>query len=322
MSQDQMSFAAGFHSCEPVSSDWSDQTSREITRAICETYSDDKGINHIEQTNLPQHAEILDVLRDLLEILFPGYTGAHNFTKASLEYGIGSLVNGVFCKLNEQVTRSLQYYCRLRNCAHDHCGKRAQDVAIHLLREIPKIREQLKDDVMAAMAGDPAAYSQDEIVISYPGLKAIAIYRLAHVLYKLGVPFIPRVMTEHAHHETGIDIHPGATIGRSFFIDHGTGVVIGETATIGENVKIYQGVTLGALSFPTDEHGNAIRGRKRHPSIEDNVTIYAGATILGDVVIGHDSVIGGNVWLMSGIEPYTQVTIDKPKLSIKKRKSE
>ncbi len=300
---------------------WSAELNFEITNAICHTYSDEKGVNHIEEANLPQQSEVLKVLSDLMELLFPGYFGNYQFSKAGLQFAVGDLTNSCYMRLSEQIERSLKYYCSLEKCNHDQCIGRATDAAISLLESLPQIRESLKVDVEAAMAGDPAATARDEIVISYPGLKAIAIHRLANVLYRHNIPLIPRVMSEHAHHETGIDIHPGATIGEGLFIDHGTGVVIGETAIIGQNVKIYQGVTLGALSFPKDEKGYAIRGQKRHPSIEDNVTIYAGATILGDVTIGKDSVIGGNVWLMESIPPGTQVTINKPELKIKTRKN-
>jgi serine O-acetyltransferase len=177
----------------------------------------------------------------------------------------------------------------------------------------------MKLDIAAAYAGDPAAMSVDEIVVSYPGIKAITIQRFAHVLYKHKVPLIPRMMTEYAHSETGIDIHPGAELKKGVFIDHGTGVVIGETAVIGNNVKIYQGVTLGALSFPRDESGEIIRGKRRHPSLEDNVTVYSGATVLGDIVIGEGSVIGGNAWVISDVPAYSQITIRPPEHKIRSK---
>jgi len=188
-----------------------------------------------------------------------------------------------------------------------------------LISKLPEIRNTMKLDVGAAFEGDPAAKSLDEIILSYPGIKAITIQRIAHVLYHQKVPLIPRMLCEYAHRETGIDIHPGAHLGKAFFIDHGTGVVIGETSTIGDNVKIYQGVTLGALSFPKDACGGIIKGAKRHPTIEKNVTIYAGATILGNIVIGENSIIGGNVWLTESVEPGTKVTIPNPELKIKKK---
>lgn len=308
------------YNCTCGKPNWDIELSNKITAAICDTYSDDKGINHIEEANLPQQSEVLKVLIDLMELIFPGYVGEYQFSKAGLHFAIGGLVNSCYTRLVEQIERALKHYCALEKCNHEMCNGRAVDAAIKMLEAIPEIRETLKVDVEAAMAGDPAAETRDEIVLSYPGLKAIAIHRIAHVLYKNQIPLIPRIMSEHAHHETGIDIHPGATVGEGLFIDHGTGVVVGETAIIGQNVKIYQGVTLGALSFPKDEDGYAIRGQKRHPSIEDNVTIYAGATILGDVLIGEGSVIGGNVWLMESIPAGTQVTINKPELRFKTRK--
>jgi serine O-acetyltransferase len=193
----------------------------------------------------------------------------------------------------------------------------AEGATKHLLDKLSEIRETMKLDVIAALEGDPAARNLDEIVLSYPGIKAITIQRIAHELYLKNVPLIPRMMGEYAHRITGIDIHPGAKLGKSIFIDHGTGVVIGETSVIGDNVKIYQGVTLGALSFPKDACGKIIKGAKRHPTIEDDVTIYSGATILGNIIIGKGSLIGGNVWLTESVEPGTRVTISPPDLKIK-----
>ena len=195
----------------------------------------------------------------------------------------------------------------------------AKEIVAAFLARLPDVRRLVETDVDAAYDGDPAAKTLDEIVLSYPGVKALTIHRLAHCLHEKKVPLIPRMMSEYAHRITGIDIHPGAKIGRAFFIDHGTGVVIGETAEIGDNVKLYQGVTLGALSFPKDACGMIIKGAKRHPTIEDNVTIYAGATILGAVVIGKGSVIGGNVWLTHSTEPGTRITIAKPDLTCEKK---
>jgi len=197
----------------------------------------------------------------------------------------------------------------MENCSTGDCRALAEDATLYLLTQLPKIRDLLKGDVGAAFDGDPAAKSYEEIVISYPCIMAIATYRIAHELYLRQIPLIPRIMSECAHSRTGIDIHPGATIGRNFFIDHGTGVVIGETTIIGENVKIYQGTTLGAMSFPKDERGRIIKGTKRHPTIEDNVTIYAEATILGDVTIGKGAIIGGNVWVKQSVPAgFTVVT--------------
>jgi serine O-acetyltransferase len=299
---------------------WSSSVAVDITRAICATYEDEKGISHIDGGNMPERDAVVAILEKLLEIVFPGYTGRHPVTRAAIEFTIGDLVNTVYQGLAEQVRRAYAYRCAQECCTGCDCVQQADDAVIGLLRRLPHIRNVLKTDVQAALDGDPATRSTDEIIIAYPGLKAIAVQRLAHELYVAKVPLIPRVMGEHAHTITGIDINPGAAIGSSFFIDHGTGVVIGETAVIGDNVKIYQGVTLGALSFPKDACGRLIKGAKRHPNIEDNVTIYAGATILGDITVGHDSVVGGNVWLTESVEPYSKIAVAKPDLSIKQRR--
>ena len=300
---------------------WTASVAMDITRAICATYEDEKGISHIDGGNMPERDAVVALLEKMLEIIFPGYTGRHPVTRAAIEFTIGDLVNEVYQGLAEQVRRAYAYRCAQECCTGCDCVRQADDAVLGLLRRLPHIRTVLKTDVQAALDGDPATHSTDEIIIAYPGLKAIAVQRLAHELYVAKVPLIPRVMGEYAHTITGIDINPGAAIGKSFFIDHGTGVVIGETAVIGDNVKIYQGVTLGALSFPKDACGRLIKGAKRHPNIEDNVTIYAGATILGDITVGHDSVVGGNVWLTESVEPYSKIAIAKPDLSIKQRRA-
>jgi serine O-acetyltransferase len=300
-------------------SPWTSQAAAALTRKICATYADERGVNHLDGRNMPQSEEIIRILHHLLEILFPGYTGRDPVDRAGLEFTIGQHLNRVFHALTDQIERAFVYQCTLTRCTTGGCRRLAADTTLHLLEQLPKLREILKTDVQAAMDGDPAAKSQDEVIIAYPGLKAIAIQRLAHLLYQAEVPLISRVMGEYAHAITGIDIHPGAAIGHSLFIDHGTGVVIGETAVLGNQVKIYQGVTLGALSFPKDERGNIIKGAKRHPNLEDNVTIYAGATILGNITVGHDSVIGGNVWLTEAVPPHSRVTMAQPDLSIQTR---
>ncbi len=296
---------------------WTAERAREITHRICATYEDEEGINHLDGSNMPQREAVLDVLERLLEICFPGYTGRQFFDRAGLQFAIGDYVNGAFRDLTEQVRRAIAYRCQNRCEEVLQCRRQAEDAVMGLLDRLPEIRTVLKTDIHAALDGDPAAQSTDEIVIAYPAARAIAVQRIAHELYQADVPLIPRVMGEFAHTETGIDIHPGATIGERFFIDHGTGVVVGETAVIGRNVKLYQGVTLGALSFPKDESGRIIKGKKRHPNIEDDVTIYAGATILGDVTIGAGSVIGGNVWLTESVPPGSKVTISPPDLTIR-----
>jgi serine O-acetyltransferase len=281
---------------------------------IADTYKGDTAINFIDVTNLPVRDKILGVLELLTEILFPGYTGKRAVTKANINYIIVDILYHVYTELSEQIERAFKYRCRMEKCDTGDCRRMAEDAADHLLAQLPNIRESLKGDVTAAFDGDPAAKSYEEIVLSYPCIVAIATYRIAHELYVKDVPLIPRIMTECAHAKTGIDIHPGAKIGKNFFIDHGTGVVIGETTIIGDNVKIYQGTTLGALSFPKDERGRIIKGGKRHPTIEDNVTIYAEATILGNVVIGKDTVVGGNVWIKESVPPSVTVTTSSPEL--------
>jgi serine O-acetyltransferase len=289
----------------------------EITEALVATYTECNHINHLGHKPLPSREAIVDILDDLLDILYPGYMRRQNLHIGNVDYHVGDVVDGLHDKLTQQIARAMR---------HDYDGN-AQDVdfealaqqkAIELLKRLPDLRYTLEKDVQAAFVGDPAAKSYHEIIFCYPGLEAVTVYRVAHELLLLGVPLIPRMMTEHAHSKTGIDIHPGARIGPSFFIDHGTGVVIGETCDIGAHVKLYQGVTLGALSFPRDEAGNIIRGMKRHPTLENDVVVYANATILGgDTVIGHHAVVGSSVWLTHGVEPYTVVSMEKPSLRIK-----
>ena len=274
-----------------------------IVGQIIRTYKDDSGINFIDTSNLPVRDKIIEVLGLLTELIFPGYTGKRMVTKSNVNFVVIDILCHVYTELSNQIERACKYRCRLENCDTGDCRSTAEDATEHLLSQLPKIRELLKGDVAAAFDGDPAAKSYEEIVISYPCIIAIATHRIAHELYLKNVPLIPRIMSECAHSNTGIDIHPGAKIGKNFFIDHGTGVVIGETTVIGDNVKLYQGTTLGALSFPKDERGRIIKGTKRHPTIEDNVTIYAEATILGDVVIGKSAVIGGNVWIKQSVPP-------------------
>jgi serine O-acetyltransferase len=286
-----------------------DKKIQELVGEIARTYEGDIGINFIDVSNLPVRDKILEVLDLLMEILFPGYTGKRTVTKSNVDFIVIDILYHVYTELSEQVERAFKYQCRMQNCDTGDCRRAAEYVTLHLLTQLPKIRSLLKGDVGAAFDGDPAAKSYEEIVISYPGIIAIATYRIAHELYRRDVPLIPRIMSECAHSKTGIDIHPGAQIGENFFIDHGTGVVIGETTIIGNNVKIYQGTTLGAMSFPKDERGRIIKGKKRHPTIEDDVTIYAEATILGDITVGKGATIGGNVWVKQSVPSgYTVIT--------------
>ncbi|MCU0915947.1 MAG: serine acetyltransferase [Planctomycetes bacterium] len=288
---------------------------------ITETYKGDSGINFIDAANLPVRGQIVEVLELLFEVLFPGHTGNKAVTRSNIRYVIGDLLSQIHVQLVEQINRAYEYQCRINNCRRCNCRMMAEKVAGELLAQLPWIRERLKGDVRAAYDGDPAAKSYEEIVMSYPCLMAIGTYRIAHELWVRQVPLIPRIMSECAHARTGIDIHPGATIGANFFIDHGTGVVIGETTIIGNNVKIYQGTTLGALSFRRDERGRIIKGGKRHPTIEDDVTIYAEATILGDVTVGKGAVIGGNTWIKESVPPGMTVWSPQPDLVYRKRET-
>jgi serine O-acetyltransferase len=295
-----------------------DKKIESLVDEIARTYEGDSGINFIDVSDLPVRDKIWEIIDLFMELLFPGYTGKRAVTKANISFIVIDILYHIYAELSDQIERALKYRCRMDKCDSGDCRRMAEDTTQHLLGRLPRIRELLKGDVGAAFDGDPAAKSYEEIVISYPCIIAIATYRIAHELYLQDIPLIPRIMTEWAHSKTGIDINPGAKIGKNFFIDHGTGVVIGETTVIGDNVKIYQGATLGALSFPKDERGEIIKGGRRHPTIEDNVTIYAEATILGDVVIGKDTVIGGNVWLKESVPPGVTVTTQGTELVYKK----
>lgn len=277
----------------------------QIIGKIVDTYDSEDGINHIEGPNLPSRDRVVEIVIDFLNVLFPGYYEKQELSKGDLTYYIWEKITAIYHLLSREIFKSL----KSANTEQEDEKKltdQSTEITFTILNKIPEIREKLRSDVRAAHGGDPAAKGLDEIIISYPGIEAVAVYRVAHELHLLKVPLIPRIMTEYAHSKTGIDIHPGATIGENFFIDHGTGVVIGETTEIGNNVRIYQGVTLGALSIKMDASGKIERGKKRHPTIRDNVIIYSGATILGGkTVIGEHSVIGGNIWLTESVTPHT-----------------
>ncbi len=262
---------------------------------------------------LPNRTVIIDTTKALRQLVFPSYFGKTNFRREIQDYHIGELLVCIIESLTKQITLALKHQAsRKENLGEEHYHQEALRICDEFMSRIPLIREFLATDVIAAFDGDPAAKSKDEIIFCYPGVFAISIHRLAHELYKLSVPLIPRIMSEYAHNITGIDIHPGATIGKYFFIDHGTGVVIGETAIIGEHVKIYQGVTLGALST---RGGQKLRGVRRHPCLEDEVTVYSGASILGgDTVVGKGSVIGSNVFITKSVPEGTKVSIKTPEL--------
>ena len=264
------------------------------------------GINHLDGANLPSREAVVEIARDLLRLMFPGFYDKDPLHSNQLIEYTNELVASVARRLENEIHRSLEYR-PCDDCDPNDLAGTATRVTQGFLSDLPGVRAILQTDVTAAYEGDPAAISNEEIILAYPGIEAIAVQRLAHLLYRRHVALIPRIMTEWIHNKTGIDIHPGAEIGPHFFIDHGTGVVIGETAVIGKHVKIYQGVTLGAKHFPKDAKGRVVKGNKRHPNIDDDVTIYAGATILGDVTIGKGSIIGGNVWLLESVPPNTVV---------------
>ncbi|MBR0154584.1 MAG: serine acetyltransferase [Treponema sp.] len=281
---------------------------------VMDSYEKYGGINRSGAENFPNRQNVVSVLQDLQFLIFPGFKYDEDINAGNLRYITGMHINRIISVLTSEIQKALVFVVSQNNCDNDdydksdvensHCYKLAEKVVFALITEIPELRRKIQLDVQAAVAGDPAAKSNEEVILSYPGLEAIVVYRIAHFLHKNGVAIIPRIMSEHVHGKTGIDIHPGATIGESFFIDHGTGIVIGETTVIGNNVKIYQGVTLGALSVKKE-----LKSTKRHPTVEDNVTIYAGATILGgETVIGHDSTIGGNTWVTKSVPPGTVYT--------------
>ncbi|MDR0965726.1 MAG: serine acetyltransferase [Myxococcales bacterium] len=258
---------------------------------------------------LPSRDSLIEIVETLRAILFPGFFGPSEISAESLGYAIGAALDRVSRALNEQIRRGLCAACaEPTEASCVECAQLARDLTRRFLQRLPFLRDVLLTDVRAAYEGDPSATSEAEVLFCYPGIFAITNYRLAHELHSLGVPYLPRIITELAHSLTGIDIHPGATIGGAFFIDHGSGVVIGETCVIGEHVSIYQGVTLGAKSFPLDAQGNPIKGVPRHPILEDGVVIYSNATLLGRITVGSGSTIGGNVWLTHSVPPGSTIT--------------
>lgn len=296
----------------------------ELTDRIVETYLEISTIHHLGHCPLPSVDAVISICEDLKEILYPGYRKRQGLHFGNVTYHVGDLIDSLHDRLTQQITRSLRHDYRRKQslkCGEDKeqdFESLGQEKTLQFLQTLPNVRKMLALDVQAAFDGDPAAGSLDEIIFCYPGLEAITVYRLAHELHRLQVPLIPRMLTEWAHSRTGIDIHPGANIGPSFFIDHGTGVVIGETTDIAAHVKLYQGVTLGALSFPKDEAGNLIRNSKRHPTIEQGVVIYSNATVLGGAtVVGASSVIGAGVSLYRSVPPNTKVTVEEPTLQFR-----
>ena len=286
-----------------------------VVDSILEDYRSGRDIDAMEQFRMPDKDVIIDIIEKLRRILFPGYFRDKTYRIYNAKHNLSMLIEDVVFNLSRQICLALQEDGK----TEEEAQTAAEQISLAFFGQIPRIREYIQTDLQAAYDGDPAATGMAEIIFAYPGLYAITVYRLANVLYNLNVPMIPRIMTEHAHSITGIDIHPGATIGKYFFIDHGTGIVIGETTIIGENVKLYQGVTLGGLST---RGGQSLRGKRRHPTIEDDVTIYANAAILGgETVIGHGSVIGASAFITQSIAPCTTVTVKNLELQIKTREN-
>ncbi|MFO0551852.1 MAG: serine acetyltransferase [Polyangiaceae bacterium] len=289
----------------------------DVVAAVLKSYRADPRGQFINRHFLPNREEIEAIIRLFLELFYPGYYGRQDLTDEILPYHVGAIVSQLRDRLSRQIELCL---CHAAECGDrvSHCGDEAKRLAQKLLSVVPELRETLITDVQAAHDGDPAAFSLHEIILAYPGLLATTVYRVAHEIHKLGIPLLPRMMTEWAHSRTGADIHPGATVGQSFFIDHATGVVIGETSRIGVNVKLYQGVTLGAISHPRDPDGQIIRGIKRHPTVADDVTIYANATVLGgQTELGQGSVIGGSVFLTKSVPSGSRVALKPPELSVR-----
>ena len=283
-----------------------------IVDSILEDYRHGRTIDNMDVKSHPDKETVVDMIGKLMRIVYPGATREKTYRIYNARHNLSMLIEDVMYNLNKQITLVF-----LGTMGEQDAREKAQQLSLEFFRAIPEVRAIAQTDVEAFFDGDPAAFSVDEIIFCYPGLYAITVYRLAHVLYTLGIPMLPRIMTEHAHSITGIDLNPGATVGKYFFIDHGTGIVVGETTVIGDHVKIYQGVTLGAL---TTRGGQSLRGKKRHPTIEDNGTIYAGASILGGgTVIGRDSVIGSNVFITHSIPACTTVSVKSQELQFKPR---
>ena len=291
-----------------------------LVDGLLASYRRDPRGQHVNRRFLPSRDEILEIVQLLLRLFYPGYFGRQDLTDENLEYHVGTLLSSLREKVQRQVETCLCSASESEGSLTGACGDRARQVTTAFLERLPAIREALIEDVQAAYDGDPAATSFDEVILAYPGLLAITVHRIAHELHVMGVPLMPRIMSEWAHSQSGADIHPGARIGSSFFIDHATGVVVGETTAIGSSVKLYQGVTLGALSIPKDARGRVIRDTKRHPTVEDNVTVYANATVLGgQTVIGADSIVGGSVFVTQSVPPSTRVALRPPEMTLRTR---
>lgn len=296
-----------------------------LVKSMVASYQAEPRTSHISSARLPSRDAVIEIIRLLRELLFPGYFGKQDFNADALEFHVGDSLSTLRDRLHEQIRSALHHQAIRFASAGDACAlsevdHRAEEAVGAFLNSLPALRTILATDVQAAFDGDPAATSMDEIIFSYPGLFAVMVHRAAHELYTLKIPMLPRMMSEHAHSRTGVDIHPGATIGESFFIDHGTGIVIGETVIIGRHVKIYQGVTLGALST---RGGQSLKGVKRHPTLEDGVTVYSGASVLGgDTIIGEGATINGNAFVTQSVPPHTRVNVKNPELQYRNRQAQ
>ena len=295
----------------------------ELTGEFLDSYLGDERARRISHRYLPSREAIVGILESVLDLMYPGYFGRRDLSADNLRAHVAQSLAVLAPKLEREMEHCLCYGREReteRPAEFGECAPRAHELAEIFLGRLPQIRSLLIRDVQAAFDGDPAATNLDEVILAYPGVLAVSVYRIAHALYDLGVPMMARIMTEWAHSKTGADIHPGANIGAAFFIDHATGVVIGETTDIGDGVKLYQGVTLGALSFPRDASGQIIRGKKRHPTVESGSTLYANATVLGgQTVVGAGSVIGGSVFLTRSVPPRSRVSLKEPELRVATR---
>lgn len=289
-----------------------------LVEGLLASYRRDPRGQHVNRRYLPSRDEILEIARLLLELFYPGYYGRQDLTDENLAFHVGNLLSTVREKLLVQVETCLCYAREIEGRPPAECGEAARRATGAFLARLPAIRDKLVLDVQAAYDGDPAAQSLDEVILAYPGFLAVTVHRVAHELHRLDVPLLPRILSEWAHTQTGVDIHPGASIGESFFIDHATGVVVGETTEIGARVKLYQGVTLGAMSHPRDERGRVVRGTKRHPTVGDDVTLYANAIVLGgETTVGSESIVGGSVFLTRSVPPGSRVAMKPPELAVR-----
>ena len=289
-----------------------------LVEALLASYRRDARGQHVNRRYLPSRDQIIDVARLLLELFYPGYYGRQDLSDENLSFHVGNLLSTLREKLYAQVETCLCFAREMAGRPAGDCGEAARRATSEFLARLPAIRDALVLDVQAAYDGDPAAQSLDEVILAYPGFLAITVHRVAHELHRLGVPLMPRILSEWAHTQTGADIHPGARIGESFFIDHATGVVVGETSEIGARVKLYQGVTLGAMSHPRDERGRVVRGTKRHPTVEDDVTLYANAIVLGgETVVGAEAIVGGSVFLTRSVPAGSRVAMKPPELAVR-----